>query len=149
LLIMYPQSRNIHSKIFGGYLMRLAYEIGYANASLFTRCPLRFLSLDGITFRLPVPIGSALHLSSKICHTISDEHHSALVNVWVQADVIDPLTGEERTTNNFYFTWCREDGDPLKRIVVPRTYQEAMQWLEAKRALDIGAQIRGLRRLNE
>ncbi|KAG8907143.1 hypothetical protein FRB99_005251 [Tulasnella sp. 403] len=148
LMLMYPQSRNIHSKIFGGYLMRLAYEIGYANASLFTRTPLRFLSLDGIFFRLPVPIGSALRLMSTICHTASDEHHPAVVNVWVQANVIDSETGHERTTNDFYFTWCREEGQPLDRVVVPRTYQEAMQWLEGKRALDIGAEIRGLRRAN-
>lgn len=44
-------------------------------------------------------------------------------NVWVQADVIDPTTGEEHTTNDFYFTWCRDDGEPLKRMVVPRTYK--------------------------
>lgn len=149
LTLMYPQSRNIHSKIFGGYLMRLAYELGYANASLFTKCPLRFLSLDGITFRLPVPIGSALRLTSTICHTTTDEQHRALVNVWVQANVIDSQTGDEQTTNNFYFTWCREDGEDLKRTVVPKTYQEAMQWLEGKRAVELGAEIRGLRRASE
>ncbi|KAG8846293.1 hypothetical protein FRB96_002045 [Tulasnella sp. 330] len=149
LLMMHPQDRNIHSKIFGGHLMRLAYEIGYANASLFTRQPLRFLALDGISFRLPVDVGSVLRLTSTICHTKSDEHHQAVVNVWVQANVIDPSTGEEHTTNDFYFTWCRDDGEPLKRMVVPRTYKEAMIWLEGSRALAIGEEIRGLRRANE
>ncbi|KAG9022731.1 hypothetical protein FRB95_014275 [Tulasnella sp. JGI-2019a] len=149
LLMMHPQDRNIHSKIFGGHLMRLAYEIGYANASLFTRQPLRFLALDGISFRLPVDIGTVLRLTSTICHTKSDEHHRAIVNVWVQADVIDPSTGEEHTTNDFYFTWCRDEGEPLKRMVVPRTYKEAMIWLEGSRALAIGEEIRGLRRANQ
>lgn len=44
-------------------------------------------------------------------------------NVWVQANVIDPNTGEEQTTNNFYFTWCRDEGENLDRMVVPKTYQ--------------------------
>lgn len=59
----------------------------------------------------------------------------------------------------------REEGPPLRRMVVPRTYSgmypidicynsanpvvcicaEAMQWLEGKRALDTGAEIRALR----
>lgn len=41
----------------------------------------------------------------------------------MRANVINPDTGEERTTNDFYFTWCRDEGEPLKKIVVPRTYQ--------------------------
>ncbi|GJE94624.1 hypothetical protein PsYK624_107950 [Phanerochaete sordida] len=42
--------RNIHSKIFGGCLMRLAYELGYSYSMFFTRGPVRFLSLDSISF---------------------------------------------------------------------------------------------------
>ena len=79
--------------------------------------------------------------------------------------MIDPATGEINLTNTFRFTWVREEGLPLRRMVVPRTYAgaylvnscykpiysfvygsiEAMQWLEGKRALDTGAEIRALR----
>ena len=112
--LMFPQVRNLHNKVFGGYLMRLAYEVsiphlsgfsfwrlfigrtflhnvvmgaadapfsipvlpghenprtsdgedtyvflqlGFASASLFCRGPIRFFSLDGISFAKPVPIG--------------------------------------------------------------------------------------------
>ena len=78
---------SVHQKVFGGYLMRLAYEVsfsdiserlsltdfpcklGFTNASMFTRGPVRFLSLDGISFARPVPIGSILRLTSLILHT--------------------------------------------------------------------------------
>jgi acyl-coenzyme A thioesterase 9 len=50
--------------------MRLAYELGYSNAAIFTRGVLRFLSLDEITFKHPVPIGSVLRLKSRIAHTV-------------------------------------------------------------------------------
>ncbi|KAG8679462.1 hypothetical protein FRC09_018954, partial [Ceratobasidium sp. 395] len=125
-LMMFPQKRNVHSKVFGGYLMRLAYEIGYTNAYLFTRAPLRFLSLDGIAFKKPVPIGSILRLTSTVTHTASCDEFAAVAHVRVQADVIDPATGEENLTNTFSFTWVREEGPPLRRMVVPRTYAEAM-----------------------
>jgi acyl-coenzyme A thioesterase 9 len=48
----------------------LAYELGYSNAAVFTRGPLRFLSLDEITFKHPVPIGSVVRLKSRIAHTV-------------------------------------------------------------------------------
>lgn len=76
---------SVHHKVFGGYLMRLAYEVivsphfvmsilnfiklGFTNASMFTRGPVRFLSLDGISFARPVSIGSILRLTSYILHT--------------------------------------------------------------------------------
>ena len=52
-----------------GYLMRLAYELGYSNAVLYTHGPLQFYSLDEISFKLAVPIGSILRLKSRIAHT--------------------------------------------------------------------------------
>ncbi|KDQ54503.1 hypothetical protein JAAARDRAFT_38173 [Jaapia argillacea MUCL 33604] len=144
-MLMFPQERNVHQKVFGGYLMRLAYELGFANSRLFTRHPVRFLSLDGISFARPVPIGSVLKLTSHILHTTTSPQFPSLIHVGVQANVVDATTGSEQTTNDFRFTWSREGGEALTRKVVPKTYKEAMLWLEGKRALEIGAEIRGLR----
>ncbi|EIM85904.1 Thioesterase/thiol ester dehydrase-isomerase [Stereum hirsutum FP-91666 SS1] len=148
--IMFPQERNLHQKIFGGYLMRLAYEalLGFTNSRLFTREPVRFLSLDNISFARPVSIGSLLRLTSHILHTSSSEQFPAIVHVRVLATVVDVETGKEEMTNDFRFTWCREEGPPLPRKVVPKTYSEAMLWLEGKRALDMRATIEGLRASN-
>lgn len=146
-MLMFPQERNVHQKVFGGYLMRLAYELGFTNSSMFTRGPVRFLSLDSISFSRPVPIGSILRLSSQILHTTSSSEYQTLVHVGVKANVVDVTTGSEQTTNDFRFTWAQEHGkgSPTPRQVVPRTYQEAMLWLEGKRALKIGAEIRDRR----
>jgi len=146
-MLMFPQERNVHQKIFGGYLMRLAYELGFTNASLFTRGHVRFLSLDGISFARPVPIGSILRLRSQILYTTSSPEYPTIVHVGVKANVVDVQTGQEQTTNDFRFTWCQELGkaSPDLRKVVPETYTEAMLWLEGKRALEVGAEIRGLR----
>lgn len=121
--------------------MRLAYELAYADALLFTRSPVRFLSLDGISFRKPVPIGSILHLTSHVTCTQQEDNGDLLVHVVVQADVVDPSTGSKETTNDFKFTWSSRS----QRAVAPRTYKEAMMWLEGRRALALGANIRDLR----
>ncbi|OAX32604.1 Thioesterase/thiol ester dehydrase-isomerase [Rhizopogon vinicolor AM-OR11-026] len=139
-MLMFPQERNVHQKVFGGYLMRLAYELGFSNASLLTRSHVTFMSLDSISFAKPVPIGSILRLTSQILHTTP-----GAVHVGVEANVMDVRTGHEETTNDFRFTWCPDDGAAVPRRVVPKTYQEAMLWLEGKRALEMGDQIRGKR----
>ncbi|KAK0213534.1 Thioesterase/thiol ester dehydrase-isomerase [Armillaria fumosa] len=144
-MLMFPQERNVHQKVFGGYLMRLAYELGFANSSMFTRGPIRFLSLDGISFAQPVPIGSILRLTSYILHSTSSAQFPMIVHVGVTANVVDAKTGSEHTTNEFRFTWAKEGGHHLSRKVVPKTYKEAMLWLEGKRALELGDQIRGMR----
>ncbi|KAF9219366.1 Thioesterase/thiol ester dehydrase-isomerase [Gyrodon lividus] len=143
-MLMFPQERNVHQKVFGGYLMRLAYELGFANSCLFTRSHVRFLSLDGISFRKPVNIGSILRLESQILNASPPGELPAAVHVRVQANIVDVKTGQEETTNDFRFTWAKDTGHAIPRIV-PRTYQEAMLWLEGKRALEMGAQIQGRR----
>ena len=59
--------------------MRLAYELGFANATLFCRRPVRFLSLDKIAFTKPVSIGSILRLRSTIIHSTASEKYPAVV----------------------------------------------------------------------
>ena len=59
--------------------MRLAYELGFANSCLFTRGHVTFLSLDGIAFARPVPIGSLLRLTSNIVHSSSSDLYSRYI----------------------------------------------------------------------
>lgn len=86
----------------------------------------------------------------------------------VKAKVVDINTGNEELTNDFRFTWCRDNGAPLQRCIVPMTYKgmlrshyesysvfdyfyfllEAMWWIEGKRALELGAEIRDMREID-
>ena len=86
-------------------------------------------------------------------------------HVRVQANVVDAKTGRGDTTNDFRFTFSKDDNHGVPRVI-PNTYQgkkrlslkwerllhdflcspkyaEAMLWLEGKRALEMGRQIRG------
>ncbi|KAF9313362.1 Acyl-coenzyme A thioesterase 9, mitochondrial [Linnemannia elongata] len=154
--IMQPQDRNIHDKIFGGYLMRLAYELAFCNASVFIKYRPTFLALDEISFRKPVSIGTFLALDSQIVFAEGGDHHS--FQVMVKADVLDVRNGTRETTNHFWFTFTdpqrsqEEGGDAPKGYVtpkvMPRTYAESMLYLEGKRRRMEGSKLAQLNRKN-
>lgn len=124
--ICHPQERNIHDLIFGGYLMREAFELGFTCGQLFSRSHLHFLSVDELAFKHPVPIGAVLQLNAQVVYT-----HDDLIHVEVIADVLTVETGDRKTTNTFHFTY-RLAG-PKLHDVKPTTYMEAMKYLEGKR----------------
>ncbi|WRT63950.1 uncharacterized protein IL334_000877 [Kwoniella shivajii] len=149
--LMFPQDRNLHGKVFGGILMRLVSEnpaeLCFTNAALFSQAPMRFLALDQITFRLPVPIGAVLRLSSKVVKTTKPHDGpdgEAKVHIMVTAEVEEVDTGVRRETNTFFFTMAKEDHEPIGRSVIPSTYVEAMHYLEGKRRIEVGDEMRSL-----
>ncbi|KAG0251770.1 hypothetical protein BG011_007377 [Mortierella polycephala] len=144
--IMQPQDRNIHDKIFGGYLMRLAYELAFCNASVFINYRPTFLALDEISFRKPVPIGALLDLDSQIAFSEGGEHHS--FQVMVKADVLDVEKGTRETTNTFWFTFKDPKKDHDTPKAMPRTYAESMLYLEGKRRGMEGIKLAEVNRKN-
>ncbi|XP_051971165.1 acyl-coenzyme A thioesterase 9, mitochondrial-like isoform X2 [Xyrauchen texanus] len=128
LEICHPQERNIFNRIFGGFLMRKAYELGWANACAFAGCRPTLMAVDDILFRKPVEIGSLLLLSSQVCYT-----EGMHIQVRVHTEVLDPLTRQHSTTNVFHFSFRVEKDVPA---VVPRSYGESMLYLDGKRHFD-------------
>lgn len=127
LHICFPEARNLYNKIFGGYLMRKAYELAWANTALF--CSSRNITVrvvDDIAFLKSVEIRSLLLMSSQIVYTQDKD-----IQVHVHAEVIDPDLGSRSTSNNFHFTFrCHE---PTIPDVMPKTYAEYMLYLDGKR----------------
>ena len=146
---MHPQYRNIHGKVFGGYLMRQALELAYISGCLYSECARlryrhmlvsvkphcaltdgwhlhRFLSMDDITFFYPVNIGSILTFSAQVTFANIEQNR---LQVMVSADVINPQDGKMCTTNVFHFTFQPvEPTKPLKSIM-PLKYKGTPQIL--------------------
>lgn len=123
-------------------------QLGFANSCVFTRSHVSFLSLDNISFRKPVNIGSILRLESQILNTSDLGELPAVVvrvlyfpicraklrfaqtqHVRVQANVVDVKSGREETTNDFRFTFAKDDSCHGMPRIVPRTYQGANAWI--------------------
>uniref|UniRef100_A0A7E4VB63 HotDog ACOT-type domain-containing protein n=1 Tax=Panagrellus redivivus TaxID=6233 RepID=A0A7E4VB63_PANRE len=64
-IICFPEDQNLYGKIFGGYLMRVAFETAWANAAAFSHCRPHIVEVDNIMFRKSVEVGSLLLLNSQ------------------------------------------------------------------------------------
>ncbi|KAJ3296417.1 Acyl-coenzyme A thioesterase 9, mitochondrial [Blyttiomyces sp. JEL0837] len=133
LVMCQPQDRNIHNNIFGGYLMRLAYELSYSTALLFTHSRVYFVALDDILFRKPVPIGRLLSLTAQVVYAAG--WPSTSFQVKVRADVVDPVKRTSDLSNEFTFTFVAPGETKVPRVM-PRSYDESMRYLDGKRRKD-------------
>ena len=122
-----PQHRNVHYKIFGGYLMRKAVEIAEANFSLvFHETSPLCIDVADISFKAPVEIGSLLLLNSQV---IATRNRMAICRV--HAEVVNPETGDTKTTNVFYFIF--ESLTKTLPIVFPESYGESLMAIDGSR----------------
>ncbi|KAI4356252.1 hypothetical protein L6164_000286 [Bauhinia variegata] len=135
-LICQPQQRNIHGRIFGGFLMHRAYELAFSTAYAFAGLQPYFLEVDHVDFLRPVDVGDFLRLKSCVLYTELHHHDQPLINVEVVAHVTRPELRSSEVTNTFYFTFTvRPEAKATKngfrlRNVVPETEEEARRVLE-------------------
>jgi len=126
LIVCQPENRNRFNKIFGGFIMRQAFELAWANTHVYGKCRPYIVYSDDIWFRKPVEVGSMLYFNSQICYTQDN-----FVQTRVSAEVLDPLTGDMSVTNVFEFTFMLKQKPPPQ--IIPKTYHEAMMYLTGRR----------------
>jgi acyl-coenzyme A thioesterase 9 len=143
--IMQPQFRNRHHfMIFGGFLLKQTFEIAFTTAAAFAHARPTFVSLDPSTFQNPVPVGSILYLTATVVYTDpplidapgshageSQDANSEYTRVQVRVDskVRDVEHGRSKPTGQFNYTFTV----PKNIRVMPRTYQEFMYYIDARR----------------
>jgi acyl-coenzyme A thioesterase 9 len=76
--IMHTQERNVHGKIFGGFLVREMVELGWVAACKFTEDYVIMEDLTNIYFKKPVDVGSRLTLRASITYV---EHNRVVITV--------------------------------------------------------------------
>ena len=162
-MIMQPQYRNRHNfMIFGGFLLRQAFELAFCCCAAFSHTRPTFISLDPSTFENPVPVGSVLYLSATVAYTdppliktldpnqklgeVPPKTHngkatSTRIQVRVDSKVRNVEHGTTKPTGQFNYTFLVE-----KDIqVMPQTYSEFMIWVDARRRAErVKASIGGL-----
>lgn len=135
-----PQHRNTAGRIFGGFLMRRAYELAHATAYLFGGRKPVFMELDEVVFRSPVSVGDLVRFDSSVLYTSEeiDAQGRATVHVEVVAQVLEPERRKSVTSNIFNFTFGLSDGSGKALLgkdielprVVPCTLEEACRVIE-------------------
>ncbi|KAL6214233.1 hypothetical protein ACLB2K_013671 [Fragaria x ananassa] len=138
-LICQPQQRNIHGRIFGGFLMHRAFELAFSTAYVFAGLVPCFLEVDLVDFLRPVDVGDFLRFKSCVLYTEVNPDQP-LITIEVVAHVTRPELRSSEVSNTFYFTFTvRPEAKATKngfriRNVVPATEEEARRILERKDA---------------
>ncbi|KAL5990794.1 Acyl-coenzyme A thioesterase 2, chloroplastic [Asimina triloba] len=137
-LICQPQQRNLHGRIFGGFLMHRAFELAFSTAYAFLGSRPCFLEVDHVDFLRPVDVGNFLRFKSCVLYTQLENPMQPLINVEVVAHVTRPELRISEVSNTFYFTFTVHSNalkDGLRiRNVVPATEEEARRVLERMEA---------------
>jgi acyl-coenzyme A thioesterase 9 len=137
--IMQPQQRNIHQKIFGGYILRQGFELAYITAYIFSHHRPKFIALDDNSFLKPVEIGSVVDFTAQIVYAEKE-----LCTVQVIVEVIHPESGKREITNVLHFSFSY----PVEKRVIPSTYQEAILYIEGKRLYEKSKKMSQILRRN-
>ncbi|KAF5281694.1 hypothetical protein FQA39_LY17715 [Lamprigera yunnana] len=125
LVISHPEHRNLHNKVFGGFMMRLALEFSYGLGYHYTTLRPKFKYISDITFTKPVEINSLLQMHAQIVYTEGN-----FFEVMVYAEQWDAEVKTKNVTNVFFFTYeCTGKLAP----VYPRSYMDAMQLIQGYR----------------
>lgn len=91
----------------------------------------------------PVEIGHLLTLDAKVTYSPPEGEHRSF-QVCVEAtttELIGPHAGET-PVQNVLFNFTFNSAEPLSRHVLPKSYNEAMLYLDSRRRRHIGIGIR-------
>nr|WP_320013000.1 hotdog domain-containing protein [uncultured Desulfobulbus sp.] len=131
----YPDQENVPFTIFGGYLIRRAFELSSICSELVAPDRSIIAGVNRINFFHPVRMGDKLHFTSRVVYT-SDSY------ICVEAG-IERISRDRKAkalSNTCLFTFANIDGN-LKHHQVPEvyptTYAEDARYLAAHRSLQM------------
>ena len=142
-LICQPQQRNTAGRVFGGFLLRRAYELAFACAYTFGGRRAVFRRVDEVTFHAPVDVGDVLRFRAHAVRTTSPGDAAGsdegTVEIRVDALVMRPERREVSLSNSFEYTFAfasssGEVGSKSRRAlprVLPTNEEEAAKVLRA------------------
>ena len=130
---MYPEQENVPQKIFGGYLIRRAYELSSICSELAAPGRSIIAAVNRINFLHPVRMGDKLHYTSRVVYS-----SGSFVCVEASIERISRDRTSKALSNSCLFTFVNVDKDlnhcPVPPVY-PTTYAEDARYLAAQRSL--------------
>jgi len=127
----YPDQENVPRTIFGGYLIRRAYEVAALAAEMIAPDRVIPCMVNRINFNQPVLLGDQLKFSARVVYT-------GKTTISVQSDIerFNRGAGEKALSNSCLFTFTNVDNEMNSRkvpFIYPTTYAEDARFLNAYR----------------
>jgi acyl-coenzyme A thioesterase 9 len=124
--VMHTQSRNVHGKIFGGFLIREMIELGWVASCRYAEEMVSIEDLTNIYFKRPVDVGCRLTLKAMVTYVDGDR-----MVITIEA-YTSAMTGKQETLACFMHLVVKSKKD--LRNVHPVTYEESLQYLSSRKA---------------
>jgi acyl-CoA hydrolase len=129
---MYPEQEYVPQRIFGGYLIRRAYELSGICSELVAPDRSIIAAVNRINFFHPVRLGDKLHFTSRVVYT-----NESFVCVEANIERLSRDRTSNALSNSCLFTFVNVDRElnhnPVPTIY-PATYREDARYLEAFRS---------------
>jgi acyl-coenzyme A thioesterase 9 len=129
---MFPEFENVPQKIFGGYLIRRAYELAAICSELVSPDRSIIAAVNRINFYEPVRMGDKLHYTAQVVYT-----HESFICVEANIERISADRSSRALSNSCLFTFTNVDRNLAHRSVAqvyPTTYAEEARYLAAHRS---------------
>ena len=126
--VVFPEQRNVHGKLFGGFVMEQAYTLAAYAVRFFARggavVP---LGIDDAVFNAPVNIGDCVSFCARVVHKTAE---TCRVNVSVE--IRDPAAPHlpPKKSNRAVFVFAARS----PALLVPETYSEVLMHIDAARS---------------
>jgi len=128
--IMQPQQRNMLNRVFGGFLMRRAYEIAFSTCYLFAGARPEFYQVAHVDFLSPVDVGDLMRFDSAVLYTHTGQETGAPhVHVQVVASICRPESVQSSISNTFNFVF-RVPSKATVRKVLPANLDQAKRMVD-------------------
>lgn len=128
---MYPEQENVPEKIFGGYVIRRAFELAMMHAEEIAPDRPVFVRVNRINFLQPVRIGDKLDFTSRIVYS-----GNTSISMEIDIERISKNQVTRALSNTCEFTFVNVDRQmrpqPVPRVY-PTTYDEDQRYLKARR----------------
>jgi acyl-CoA hydrolase len=127
----YPEQENVPKTVFGGYLIRKAYELAALAAEMVTHDRPVPSRVNRINFNQPVLLGDQLKFTARVVYT-------GKTTITVQSDIerFSRTVGDKALSNSCLFTFSNVDAAMQPQAVpfiYPVTYAEDARLLNAYR----------------
>jgi acyl-coenzyme A thioesterase 9 len=122
-MIAQPQVQNLHNRIFGGFLMRRAFELAFSTAYVFGGARPLFLEVDDVSFASPVDVGDLLVFNSRVLYTDTGR----LKDYYTRINNSSDSSTDDGTTTTTTTTKITESYDPDQEL--PLVHIEVEAWV--------------------
>lgn len=127
----YPEQENVPRTVFGGYLIRRAYELAALAAEMVAPDRAVPFKVNRINFNQPVFLGDKLKFTARVVYT-------GRTTITVQSDIerFGQASGDTALSNSCLFTFSNVDASmqpQLVPVIYPVTYAEDARYLNAYR----------------